>query len=79
MKSKLNKWNCKITLMNEEVLNKCYTCLQDIADELNISRHIINDIANNRKKNNKYDDCIFFPKIIITEIDKEKRFIDNPI
>lgn len=77
MKSKLNKWNCVVFLMNEEKLNKSFTCLQDIAEELNISRHIINDIANNRKKNNKYDNCIYYPKITITEIDKENRNQEN--
>ena len=77
MKSKLNKWNCVVFLMNEEKLNKSFTCLQDIADELNISRHIINDIANNRKKNNKYDNCMYYPKITITEINKEDRFKDD--
>lgn len=77
MKSKLNKWNCVVILMNEEKLNKSFTCLQDIADELNISRHIINDIANNRKKNDKYNDCIYYPKITINEIEKEKRITEN--
>ena len=77
MKSKLNKWNVKVILMNEEKLNKSFTCLNDIAEELNISRHIINDIANNRKKNNKYSDCIYYPKIIITEINKEDRIIEE--
>lgn len=77
MKSKLNKWNCVVILMNEEKLNKSFTCLQDIAVELNISRHIINDIANNRKKNNKYDNCIYYPKITISEIDKENRNEEN--
>ena len=77
MKSKLNKWNVKVILMNEEKLNKSFTCLNDIAEELNISRHIINDIANNRKKNNKYSDCIYYPKIIITEINKEDRIIED--
>ena len=77
MKSKLNKWNVKVILMNEEKLNKSFTCLNDIAEELNISRHIINDIANNRKKNNKYGDCIYYPKITITEINKEDRIIEE--
>ena len=77
MKSKLNKWNCVVILMNEEKLNKSFTCLQDISDELNISRHIINDIANNRKKNDKYTNCIYYPKITITEIEKEKRNNEN--
>jgi hypothetical protein len=36
MKSKLNKWNCIVILMNEEKLNKSVTCLQDIANELQI-------------------------------------------
>lgn len=73
MKSKMNKWNCVVILMNEEKLNKSFTCLQDIADELKISRHIINDIVNKRKKNDKYNECIYYPKINITEIDKEER------
>ena len=77
MKSKLNKWNCIVILMNEEKLNKSFTCLQDIANELNISRHIINDIANNRKKNDKYSECIYYPKITITEINKEERIKDE--
>lgn len=77
MKSKLNKWNVKVILMNEEKLNKSFTCLNDIAEELKISRHIVNDIANDRKKNNKYDECIYYPKITITEIDKKERIKDD--
>tara|TARA_R100000734_G_scaffold19135_1_gene18391 strand:- start:1306 stop:1554 length:249 start_codon:yes stop_codon:yes gene_type:complete len=77
MKSKLNKWNVKVFLMNEEKLNKSFTCLTDIAEELKISRHIVNDIANNRKKNNKYDNCIYYPKITITEINKEDRLKED--
>ena len=73
MKSKMNKWNCVVILMNEVKLDKSFTCLQDIAEELNISRHIINDIVNDRKKNNKYENSIYYPKIKITEIEKEKR------
>ena len=73
MKSKMNKWNCVVILMNEVKRDKSFTCLQDIAEELNISRHIINDIVNDRKKNNKYENSIYYPKIKITEIEKEKR------
>ena len=79
MKSKLNKWNCKIILMNEEKLNKKFTCLEDIAAELKLSKHIIYDIANKRKKNDKYKESPYYPDILIEQIKKEDRINEEEV
>lgn len=79
MKSKLNKWNCKVVLMNEEIINKNYTCLEDIATELKVSKNIVYDIANKRKRSETYKDSPYYPDIVIEQIKKEDRVNQNEI
>ena len=37
MKSKTNCWNCKITQQNNELHNKDYLTLKDLADDIGLS------------------------------------------
>ena len=68
MRSKTNKWSCVIILKEEEVFNKEFVTLEDISIELQLSKHIIFDIASKRRAGDKYHNCIFFPKISITRL-----------
>lgn len=68
MRSKTNKWSCVIILKEEEVFNKEFITLEDISTELQLSKHIIFDIASKRRAGDKYQNCIFFPKISITRL-----------
>ena len=68
MKSKTNKWLCVITQNGIECFNEEFKSIDDIAEELELSKNIIFDIASHRKKNEKYDKCRFYPKISITRL-----------
>lgn len=68
MKSKTNKWLCIIELNGIVCLNQEFLSLEDIAEELKLSKNIVFDISSKRRSNKKYDNCRFFPKINITRI-----------
>ena len=68
MKSKTNKWLCVITTNKIECFRQEFISLEDIAQELNLSKHIIFDITSNRRTNKKYEKCRFFPQIDITRL-----------
>jgi phage portal protein BeeE len=68
MKSKTNKWVCVITTNKIECFNQEFKSLEDIAKEIGLSKHIIFDIANNRRTAKKYENCRFFPMISITRL-----------
>tara|TARA_R110000737_G_scaffold164834_1_gene192436 strand:- start:4781 stop:4999 length:219 start_codon:yes stop_codon:yes gene_type:complete len=65
--------------MNEEIINKNYTCLEDIATELKVSKNIVYDIANKRKRSETYKDSPYYPDIVIEQIKKEDRVNQNEI
>ena len=80
MISKINRFNCKITLQGNELHNKDYLTLKDISNDIGLSYNIVANISCNRKPNKKINDFIYFPKIEITkleldynEIEKEKK------
>lgn len=68
MKSKTNKWLCVITQNGVECFNQEFLSLEDIGDELGLSKNIIFDITSKRRTNKKYENCRFFPKITITRL-----------
>ena len=68
MKSKTNKWLCVITTNNVECFRDEFICLEDIAEELGLSKHIIFDITSKRRTAKKYENCRFFPQIDITRL-----------
>ena len=68
MKSKTNKWLCVIHQNDVECFNCEFICLEDIANELKLSRNIIFDISSKRRSAEKYKECRFFPQICITRL-----------
>ncbi len=68
MKSKTNKWLCVIIQNEKEVLNQEFICLEDIGNELGLSKNIIFDISSKRRTADKYKNCRFFPQISITRL-----------
>jgi len=84
MISKINRFNCKITLQGNELHNKDYLTLKDISDDIGLSYNIVANISCNRKPNKKINDFKYFPKIEIiklqldyNEIEKEKKYRKN--
>ena len=68
MKSKTNKWLCIVEQNGIVCFNQEFICLEDIAEELKLSKNIVFDISSNRRSNKKYENCRFFPKINITRL-----------
>ncbi len=68
MKSKSNKWLCVITTNKIECFRDEFISLDDIANELGLSKHIIFDITSKRRTAKKYENCRFFPDISITRL-----------
>jgi hypothetical protein len=68
MKSKTNKWLCIIEQNGIVCFNQEFICLEDIAEELKLTKNIVFDISSNRRSNKKYENCRFFPKINITRL-----------
>ena len=68
MKSKTNKWLCVIILKEEEVFRQEFISLDDIGNEIGLSKHIIFDISSKRRMGEKYKNCRFFPQINITRL-----------
>lgn len=68
MKSKTNKWLCVITTNKIECFRDEFISLDDIANELGLSKHIIFDITSKRRTAKKYENCRFFPDISITRL-----------
>ena len=53
----------KVVCFNQEFLS-----LEDIGNELGLSKHIIFDITSKRRTAKKYEECRFFPVIDITRL-----------
>tara|TARA_R110002126_G_scaffold954_3_gene5706 strand:- start:3382 stop:3720 length:339 start_codon:yes stop_codon:yes gene_type:complete len=68
MKSKINCFNCKISIGDNELHNKDYLSLYDIADELKLSYSIIADISCGRRNKKKWNEFIYYPIIEITKL-----------
>tara|TARA_R110001599_G_scaffold335717_1_gene552963 strand:- start:387 stop:665 length:279 start_codon:yes stop_codon:yes gene_type:complete len=68
MKSKTNCWNCKIIQQNNELHNKDYLTLKEIADEIGLSYYIVADISSGRKTSKNYSKFIYQPIIKISRI-----------
>tara|TARA_B110000285_G_C14973547_1_gene537793 strand:- start:55 stop:264 length:210 start_codon:yes stop_codon:yes gene_type:complete len=68
MKSKTNKWLVVINQNNIECFNQEFIGLEEIAQELGLSRHIVFDISSKRRSADKYKNCRFFPQICITRL-----------
>ncbi len=77
MKSKINRFNCKITQQGVELHNKDYLTLNEIASDIGLSYHIVANISCNRKPNKKSIEFKFYPKIEITKLDIDYNEIEK--
>tara|TARA_R110000824_G_scaffold340249_1_gene526760 strand:+ start:1851 stop:2060 length:210 start_codon:yes stop_codon:yes gene_type:complete len=68
MKSKTNKWLCVITTNDIECFNQEFISLEDIGNELGLSKNIIFDMSSKRRTATKYEKCRFFPIVSITRL-----------
>ena len=68
MKSKTNRWLVVINQNDIECFNQEFIGLEEIAQELGLSRHIVFDISSKRRSADKYKNCRFFPQISITRL-----------
>ena len=68
MKSKKNKWVCVIHIDGTEVHNKNYMSLEDIGDDIGLSKNICYDLSSRKTSFKKYKDCKFFPVISINRL-----------
>ncbi len=70
MKAQHPCFNCKITQDGKELHNEDYITLKDISDDIGLSYNIVADISCGRKKNLKYNNFKYFPKVEITRLSK---------
>lgn len=70
MKSKTNCFNCKITLGDNELHNKDYVTLTDIANDIKLSYSIVADISSGRRSKKKWNEFIYYPIITIVKLKK---------
>ena len=70
-KTKINCWRCIIKSNNQVLLSQDFTTLESIGEELGLSRNVVNEIVNNRRKqrSGKYDTHYYITKTPL-EIDR---------
>lgn len=67
--NKTQKYNVKINIMNNVVLDKNFCSLKEIANELEIPFHTLTDIYENRRTSfMRYSNCYYFPDLTICRI-----------
>ena len=56
-KTKIDCWTCEVRVNNSEIFKQDFPTLSSIGQELGLSRNIVNEIVNNRRKvrQGKYD------------------------
>ena len=59
---------CVIQQNNIECFRQEFLSLDDIGNEIGLSKHIIFDISSKRRMGEKYKNCRFFPQINITRL-----------
>tara|TARA_R110000803_G_scaffold184748_1_gene247070 strand:- start:135 stop:437 length:303 start_codon:yes stop_codon:yes gene_type:complete len=63
------KYNCSITVMDNEVLNEDYSSLKKLADAIDIPYHTITDVFEGRRSSfMKYENKKYFPSIKIRKL-----------
>ena len=68
--NKTLKYNVKINIMENDVLDKNFCSLKEIANELNIPFHTLTDIYEKRRTSfMRYSDCYYFPNLIICKLE----------
>ena len=74
MKSKINCFNCTITQQDIELHNKNYKTLGDLAKDIGLTYNIVANISSGRKLDKKLSSFKYYPKIVISRINKEDNF-----
>lgn len=68
--NKTLKYNVKINVMDNDVLDKDFCSLKEIACELNIPHHTLTDIYELRRTSfMRYTDCYYFPSLTISKLE----------
>lgn len=67
--NKTQKYNVKISIMDNNVLDKNFCSLKEIANELDIPFHTLTDIYEKRRTSfTRYSKCYYFPDLTICRI-----------
>ena len=68
--NKKEKYNVKINIMDNEVLDKNFCSLKEIANELDIPFYTLTDIYEKRRTSfTRYSNCYYFPNLCISKLD----------
>ena len=67
--NKKEKYNVKINYMDNDVLDKNFCSLKEIANELDIPFHTLTDIYEKRRTSfTRYSNCYYFPSLSICKL-----------
>lgn len=67
--NKKEKYNVKINIMDNIVLDRNFTTLKEIANELNIPFYTLADIYEKRRTSfTRYSNCYYFPNLSICKL-----------
>ena len=68
--NKTPKYNCMISLMGDTILDKDFTTLKKLSEEIEMPYYIITDIYEGRRTAyKKFTGTKYFPDLVITRID----------
>ncbi len=69
--NKTLKYNVKINIMENDVLDKNFCSLKEIANELDIPYPTLTDIYEKRRTSfTRYSTCFYFPTLCISKLDE---------
>lgn len=69
--NKKEKYNVRINIMDNDVLDRNFCSLKEIANELNIPFHTLTDIYEKRRTTfTRYSNCYYFPHLCISRLDE---------
>ena len=69
--NKTLKYNVKINIMENDVLDKNFCSLKEIANELDIPYPTLTDIYEKRRTSfTRYSNCFYFPTLCISKLDE---------
>ena len=72
--NKTPKYNCMISLMGDTILDKDFTTLKKLSEEIEMPYYIITDIYEGRRTAyKKFTGTKYFPDLVITRIEKEEK------
>ena len=72
--NKTPKYNCMISLMGDTILDKDFTTLKKLSEEIEMPYYIITAIYEGRRTAyKKFTVTKYFPDLVITRIEKEEK------